>query len=441
MNPKNLTPIFVFLFTIFFYPTQAQQLNTVKLDSFFNAVSANSQVMGSVMIAKDGKSLYEKIIGYSQIDGDKKVPASLQTQYRIGSISKTFTAVMIFQLIEEKKISLNTKISRFFPQMPNADRITIEQLLTHTSGLSDHVNENREWITNPHTKAELLNKIAQVKPHFEPGEKQQYSNGGYLLLGYIVEKLTGKSYQAALKQRIIDKIGLKSTVAATINNSQILEARPYSFNGSWLPIKDIYFPNIIGVGDILSKPQDLSIFINALVTGKLVSTQSYTEMKTFKDKNLFGMGLLRSPFYEKTLIGHNGGTYGSYSAMYIVPEDGATFTITTNGMNYALNDVLLVLLKAYYNRPYQVPILLKDSDLNELLGNYQSEEMPLKISITKSGSVLIAQASGQPAFSLDVVSRNDFKREQYDVLLKFDRTKREMTLVQGGKSYRYVIIK
>ena len=441
MNSKNLTPIFVFLFTIFFYPTQAQQLNTVKLDSFFNAVSANSQVMGSVMIAKDGKSLYEKIIGYSQIDGDKKVPASLQTQYRIGSISKTFTAVMIFQLIEEKKISLNTKISRFFPQMPNADRITIEQLLTHTSGLSDHVNENREWITNPHTKAELLNKIAQVKPHFEPGEKQQYSNGGYLLLGYIVEKLTGKSYQAALKQRIIDKIGLKNTVAATINNSQILEARPYSFNGSWLPIKDIYFPNIIGVGDILSTPQDLSIFINALVTGKLVSTQSYTEMKTFKDKNLFGMGLLRSPFYEKTLIGHNGGTYGSYSAMYIVPEDGATFTITTNGMNYALNDVLLVLLKAYYNHPYQVPILLKDSDLNELLGNYQSEEMPLKISITKSGSVLIAQASGQPAFSLDVISRNDFKREQYDVLLKFDRTKREMTLVQGGKSYRYVIIK
>jgi CubicO group peptidase (beta-lactamase class C family) len=441
MNLKNITPIVAFLLSIIFYDTQAQQLNTVKLDSFFNTVSSNSQVMGSVMIAKDGKSIYQKVIGYSQIEGDKKIPATVQTQYRIGSISKSFTAVMIFQLIEEKKISLDTKISRFFPKMPNADRITIAHLLNHTSGLSDHVNENREWITKSHTKAELLDKIAKVKPHFEPGDKQQYSNGGFLLLGYIIEKVTGKNYQAALKQRIIDKIGLKSTIAATINNSQTLEARPYSFNGSWAPVKDIYFPNIVGVGDILSTPQDLSIFINSLAKGKLVSAQSYNYMKTFNGNNIFGMGLLRSPFYEKTLLGHNGATYGSYSVMEIVPEDGVTFTITSNGMNYTLNDVLLVLLKAYYNLPYQIPLQLKDGDMDDLLGNYQSEEMPLKISITKSGSALIAQASGQPAFTLDVVNRDNFKREQYDVLLKFDRAKHEMILVQGGKNYRYVMVR
>jgi D-alanyl-D-alanine carboxypeptidase len=349
--------------------------------------------------------------------------------------------VIIFQLIEEKKISLDTQISRFFPEIPNADRITIAHLLTHTSGLSDHVNENPEWITKPHTKAELLDKIAKIKPHFEPGEKQQYSNGGFLLLGYIIEKVTGKNYQAALKERIIDKIGLKSTIAATVNNSQLLEARPYSFSGSWVPVEDIYFPNIVGVGDILSTPQDLSIFINSLAKGKLVSAQSYSYMKTFNGNNPFGMGLLRSHFYEKMLLGHNGGTYGSYSVMEIVPEDGVTFTITTNGMNYALNDVLLVLLKAYYNRPYQIPLQLKDGDMDELLGNYQSDEMPLKISITKSGSALIAQASGQLAFTLDVVDRDNFTREQYDVLLKFDRAKHEMILVQGGKNYRYVMVR
>jgi D-alanyl-D-alanine carboxypeptidase len=441
MNSKYIAPIVAFLLSIIFYDTPAQQLNTAKLDSFFNAVSSNNQVMGSVMIAKDGKSIYQKVIGYSQIEGDKKVPATLQTRYRIGSISKSFTAVIIFQLIEEKKISLDTQISRFFPEIPNADRITIAHLLTHTSGLSDRVNENPEWITKPHTKAELLDKIAKIKPHFEPGEKQQYSNGGFLLLGYIIEKVTGKNYQAALKERIIDKIGLKSTIAATVNNSQLLEARPYSFSGSWVPVEDIYFPNIVGVGDILSTPQDLSIFINSLAKGKLVSAQSYSYMKTFNGNNPFGMGLLRSHFYEKMLLGHNGGTYGSYSVMEIVPEDGVTFTITTNGMNYALNDVLLVLLKAYYNRPYQIPLQLKDGDMDELLGNYQSDEMPLKISITKSGSALIAQASGQPAFTLDVVDRDNFTREQYDVLLKFDRAKHEMILVQGGKNYRYVMVR
>ncbi|MEJ2881936.1 serine hydrolase domain-containing protein [Pedobacter sp. GR22-6] len=441
MKTKNIAPILIFLLSIIFCNTQAQQFNKLKLDSFFQALATNNQVMGSILITKEGKSVYEKIIGYSQVEGDKKIPATLKTQYRIGSISKTFTAVMIFQLIEEKKITLDTRLSKFFPQMPNADRITMAHLLSHTSGLSDHVSENREWITDAHTRAELLDKIASVKPHFEPGTKQQYSNGGFLLLGYIIEKLSGKSYQEALKQRIIDKIGLKSTVAATINNSQTLEARPYSFNGSWLPIKDIYFPNIVGVGDILSTPQDLSVFINSLATGKLLSAQSYNQMKTFDGNNLFGMGLIRAPFYEKMLLGHNGGTYGSYSVVYLAPEDGVTFAITTNGMNYVLNDVLLVLLKAYYNRPYELPIQLKTEDLDELLGNYQSEEMPLKISITKSGSTLVAQASGQQAFSLETVNRNDFKRAQFDVLLKFDRAKREMILVQAGKSYRYVLVR
>ncbi|KQR67350.1 serine hydrolase [Pedobacter sp. Leaf176] len=441
MNYKRIVSLVAVISSVIFDYAQAQQLNTVKLDSFFNAVSSNNQVMGSVMIAKDGKSIYRKVIGYSQVDGDKKVASTLQTQYRIGSITKSFTAAMIFQLIEEKKIALESKLSMFFPQMPNADKITIAHLLSHSSGLSDHVNENREWIIAPHTKAELLNKIAQVKPHFEPGAKQQYSNGGFLLLGYIIEMVSGKTYQAALKQRIIDKIGLKSTIAATTNSSQTLEARPYSFNGTWVPVEDIYFPNVVGVGDILSTPQDLSLFINSLVAGKLVSMQSYNLMKTFTGNNFFGMGLLRSPFYKKVLLGHNGASYGSYSAMYIVPEDGTTFIITTNGMNYALNDVLLALLKAYYKYPYQIPIQLKSSDLDELLGNYQSEDHALKIQITKSGNALIAQASGQPAFSLDVVNRNDFKREKYDVLLKFDRIKHEMILVQGGKNFIYEMVK
>ncbi len=95
MKYRNIAPIIIFLLGIVFCDARAQQLSTVKLDSFFNVVSSNSQVMGSIMIAKDGKSIYEKIIGYSRVNGDKKVPATLQTQYRIGSISKTFTAVMM----------------------------------------------------------------------------------------------------------------------------------------------------------------------------------------------------------------------------------------------------------------------------------------------------------------------------------------------------------
>ncbi len=153
------------------------------------------------------------------------------------------------------------------------------------------------------------------------------------------------------------------------------------------------------------------------------------------------MGLLQAPFFEKKLIGHNGGTLGSYSSVYAVPEDGMSFALTTNGMNYAMNDVILAMLNAYYDKPYKIPVHLKTEELDELLGNYSSQDNPLKISITKSGSVLMAQATAQPAFPLDAVNRNEFKREQFDVLLKFDRQKHEMTLVQGGKNFRYVIDK
>ncbi|RZK65251.1 MAG: class A beta-lactamase-related serine hydrolase, partial [Pedobacter sp.] len=132
MKYNYLAPLLTFLLSLSILNTHAQQFNTARLDSFFTAVSANSQVMGNVMISKGDKPVYERIVGYSRVDGDKKVPATLKTQYRIGSISKTFTAVMIFQLIEEKKISLDTKLSKFFPQMPNADRITIANLLNHT---------------------------------------------------------------------------------------------------------------------------------------------------------------------------------------------------------------------------------------------------------------------------------------------------------------------
>jgi len=114
--------------------------------------------MGSFIISKNGKPVYQNIIGNSQIEGDKKVTATAETQYRIGSITKTFTAVMIFQLIEEKKLTLDTKLSNFFPEMPNATQITIANLLNHSSGLADHVNENRQWIADPHSKTELLEK-------------------------------------------------------------------------------------------------------------------------------------------------------------------------------------------------------------------------------------------------------------------------------------------
>ncbi len=214
----------------------AQGLDRAKLDQFFDRLGEKNQAMGSLAIAKDGKVLYSRAIGYSQISGSDRKPATTATRYRTGSLTKTFTAVMIFQFVEEGKLKLTDTLDKFFPQIPNAGKITIAHILTHRSGIHDFVQEPdfRAWSLAPRTKDETLAFIARGKPDFEPGEKRSYNNAAYVLLGYVVEKLAGKPYKQALKERITDKLALKDTYAATGKTDvSRKESFSYSYAGDW----------------------------------------------------------------------------------------------------------------------------------------------------------------------------------------------------------------
>src|SRR5690606_9537400 len=128
------------------------------------------------------------------------------TKFRIGSITKMFTATMILQLVEEGKLTMETKLGAYFPSVPNAKEITIEQLLNHHSGLYNITDEEYlNYYTQPKTQQEILERIAKQTPDFPPGERGAYSNTNYLLLGYILEKLTDKSYAENLHSRITGK--------------------------------------------------------------------------------------------------------------------------------------------------------------------------------------------------------------------------------------------
>src|SRR5215212_5343530 len=172
------------LFTI----TYAQTLDKAKLDQLFDRLLEKNKGMGSITIAKDGNVLYTRSFGYSQINGDEKKPLTAETKYRIASITKTYTAVMIFQLVEERKLKLTDTLDKFFPQIPNAARITIGQMLAHRSGIHN-IEADGSWGKQPRTPDEVVARIAQGEPDFEPDSRHQYSNAGYNLLGYIVEKV------------------------------------------------------------------------------------------------------------------------------------------------------------------------------------------------------------------------------------------------------------
>src|SRR5262245_41692650 len=185
----------------FFVPVFAQTLDKAKLDQFLDLLVEKNKGMGSLLIAKDGKVLYSHSFGYSQVNGNEKTPLNPETKYQISSITKTYTAVMIFQLIEEGKLKLSDTLDKFFPQIPNATRITMAHILAHRSGIHDP-DPDGSWGLQPRTKNEVIARIAQEKPDFEPDSKVKYCNSCYVLLGYVIEKMDSKPYGEALKDRI-----------------------------------------------------------------------------------------------------------------------------------------------------------------------------------------------------------------------------------------------
>ncbi|MGC2234866.1 MAG: serine hydrolase domain-containing protein [Pyrinomonadaceae bacterium] len=436
MKIKILTAFLLML--VLFTAGYAQDFDKAKLDKFLDTLAEKNKAMGSLAIAKDGKILYTRAVGYSQINGNEKTPATPATKYRIGSITKMFTAVMVFQLVEEGKLKLSDTLDKFYPQIPNASKISIEQVLGHRSGIHSFTSDEdyQSWMTSPKTKEELVAVIAKGKPDFEPGAKASYSNANFILLGYIVEKLDGKSYNEALKKRITSKIGLKDTYPGGKTDVKNNETFSYNFEGNWKQSVETDLSIPAGAGALLSTPSDLTKFIQALFDLKLVSQESLNQMKTFKEGNI-GLGMFQFPLGEKKVYGHTGGIDNFNSALFYMPEEKLTVAYTSNGKVYSPNNIVLGALDIYYNKPFTIPtfetVAVSAEVLDKYVGVYSSAEFPLKITVTRDGATLSAQATGQSAFPLEATAQDKFKFEQAGIVLEFDAAKNQMKLTQRGR--------
>ncbi len=420
----------------------AQTFNTAKLDSLLDGLASHDKLMGSLALSHDGNVVYSRAFGSAQVA--PKVPATPATHYRIGSISKVFTGVLVFQLIEEKKLTLDTRLATFFPQVPNAKAITIDQLLSHRSGLHNFTDDAAYvgYMTQPKTPAELLAIIAQPQPDFAPGAKYEYSNSNFVLLTYIVEKLTKMSYAQALQKRICAKAGLQNTYYGGKIDPKKQEAFSYEMRGgAWQlsPETDMSIP--AGAGALVSTPTDLDRFLEALFGGKLVAASSLAAMQDIRDG--YGRALMQAPFGSKKGYGHTGGIDAFRSVALYFPGDKLAVALCTNAGSFAPNDALIGALSSYFGKPYKLPDFTPSTyvptpaDLDRYAGTYASPAMPLKITVTRDGATLRAQATGQGAFALEPVSAGVFKFDQAGIKLAFDPAKPTFTLQQGGKEYPF----
>ncbi|ASK30199.1 D-alanyl-D-alanine carboxypeptidase [Chryseobacterium sp. T16E-39] len=414
-----------------------QNIDREKLDNYFKTLDKEHKVMGSFAIADHGKVIYSNAIGFSDVESKRK--ADFNTVYRIGSITKTFTAVLIMKAVEEKKVTLDTNLSQFFPQIKNAEKIKIEYLLNHRSGIHNFTDDDlyATYYQQAVSEEKLIDIIQKAGSDFEPGTKFSYSNSNYSLLGIILEKVYKKRYAQIIEGYIAKPLQLKYTkVGGKIDPSKN-EANSYTYeNGNYIksPETDMSVP--IGAGNLVSTPSELVIFMNGLTSGKLISKESLEKMRTFKDH--YGFGLGEVPFMGKMGFGHNGGIDRFSSILYYFPDGEKTFAMISNQSNFDNNNISITALSAAYGKDFEIPnlavITLSESELQQFTGTYATTKMPMKIDVFVKDKVLMAQATGQGAFPLEATSKTSFKFDTAGIVINFNPAKKELVLSQGGNT-------
>ena len=272
----------------------------------------------------------------------KGKPLNSDAVFQIGSITKTYTAVLVLKLVEQGKLNLDDKLERWYPDLPAAKQITIRQLLNHTSGMDDIFQQPgfaRGLFMNPRktwTIEGLLEKIGDAK--FEPGEKWAYSSSGYLVITGILEKVSGLSYRELLHQEITTPLQLPRTyVGGQEKINQPVVHAMIDINGddveddlSALVPMTGFLSASSGAGGIVSNPGDVAKFVHALMHDKLVKVESLKQWVERSDGNQHGLGILKLEIEQTELLGHRGNSGGFSCSAWYSPRHDTTIVVCSN---------------------------------------------------------------------------------------------------------------
>ncbi len=406
-----------------------------KLGNYFDSLFVHHKVMGSFAFTDKNQTNFLKVVGFSDVEKQQK--ANMNTRYRVGSVSKTFTAVLIMKAVEDKKISLDQKLSDFYPEIPNAGKITIEQLLQHRTGIQNLTNkaEFAEYYTKPQTEADLINTIKKYASDFEPGSKHEYSNSNYILLGFILEKVYKKPYAELIKDKIVKPLKLTLTGVGEKIDTSKNQAESYLYaneNYHRLPETDMSVP--AGAGNITSTPTELITFITGLEQGKLIKKSNVDKMKNFIDG--YGYGLVKLPDDSNSGFGHNGVIDGFISAVFYFPDEKLAVSYTINQADMDTDEIFEKMMLTAKGKDFKMPgfktVQIAESELQKFTGTYSSRDMPLKINIFIQDKKLMGQATGQSAFPLDATSETSFKFDISGIVINFRPEKKQFDIIQGG---------
>jgi CubicO group peptidase (beta-lactamase class C family) len=392
------------------------------IDSVSTAAVAEHRTAGvSVAVVKNGRTVLAKGYGFADLEND--VPATAETVYRIGSITKQFTSAAIMRLIEQGKLSLDDTLQKFLPNFPaQGNRVTVRHLLNHTSGIKSYTSLGPRWgrVVRLDLATDSLVALFANEPFdFKPGDAWRYNNSGYFLLGMIIEKLSGKPYGQYLKDELFTPLGLTSTIYC--DQAPLIKHRAQGYaprpDGSFINAEPLSMTQPYAAGSLCSTVTDLVKWTQALSSGKVVSPASYKMMTTPGTLNdgkplTYGFGLGIGTLGNHRQVSHNGGINGFISELHHYPDDSLiTVVLTNTGALAAVQLERLISRRALGIKDLPaVPI--DGAALQRLVGEYAIGNTRLKVFVDNGR--LRAESPGAPAFGLKHVGSGRFVRDDND---------------------------
>jgi CubicO group peptidase (beta-lactamase class C family) len=360
---KKYFPMLTFLLLLLCFNVYSQD-KSQKIDEYLTKCYEYGLFNGTALVSEHGNVILKKGYGYANIEWN--IPNEPDTKFRIGSISKQFTAMLIMQLVEKGLVKLEGNISDYLPYYPKetGDKITVHQLLTHTSGIFNYTNDPEFFAEKrffPHTTEEITKLFSGKELDFEPGTKWSYSNSGYIVLGAIIEQVTGKSYEQVLQENILTPLEMNST--GFDHWEKIIPKRAWGYNRVLDSYENAQYIDMSlphAAGSLYSTVEDLFIWGEALYTDKLVSYESLNKMMTpYMNYYGYGLGIMKVGAGEGkdsiTIVTHSGGINGFNTYMERDVDGKNAIILLSNAVPFNYNTVAKAISRILYNEPYEQP--------------------------------------------------------------------------------------
>jgi CubicO group peptidase (beta-lactamase class C family) len=424
--------ILLMLTFVLSFTTQAQTIAAKQLAAAFDKLLTEQFKPGgtgcAALVAVKGQIIYKKAFGMANLE--LNVPMQPDMIFRIGSITKQFTAVSILQLMEQGKLSLQDDITKFIPDYPtNGYKITIEHLLTHTSGIKSYtsVPEFQEYIRDDKKPEDVIKLFRNQPMEFAPGTKWNYNNSGYFLLGYIIEKVSGKTYPEYIEENLFKPLGMSNSLYGS--DSKIIRNRAWGYQpeGDEVVNADMMSMTLpYSAGSIQSTVEDLFKWNQALHSYKLVKKETlekaFTEYKLANGKGTaYGYGWMLKQLQGSPTIEHGGAINGYLANAIYLPDEDIFVAVFSNNSGKSPDLVSNKMAAIALGKPYNMnEIPADEATLEQYTGVYENEDGDQRM-ITREGNKLFSQRSGGMRYIIKLYGADKFFFDNSLTLIIFKR--------------------